>query len=350
MFRQEHKREAKLREEESNALKKEITSLREEVNGLKAAVSAQGSSRTRSYASVTAPNQYLTPEITVTPPDSRTSLPSITDPKPSTPRSQRSRSTQRTRHETGGVVLDLSETELMNQPASRLVDHMNRALASHTDTKDIKCCGTKHGKPDRTTFMFQTDTAARKVHDTEPWKTQTESKFDKARRIARRIYKIKLLGAREDWFDQGSPRRETKPDALRRINAESATNIREIRQMGQSRHGDVRAVAECASLEEQTSLLRKGHLMIDGYYVDVVVFHEQPTPRQCLNCWSFDHNRADCSEDRRCKYCGEPGHDMKDCIAEAPKCANCQKQHIATAKECEPRRTAAKPTRASNVQ
>ena len=351
-LRQETKETKKEFEETKKELERsreESRNLRELVTELKETLSTQGSRPSLSYAGAASRSPRPTPSIAVTPPDSQPSLLSITDPKPSTPRSQRSRTTQSIRHETGGVVLDLSETELMGQPASQLVDHMNRALASHADTKDIKCCGTKHGKPDRTTFMFQNDIAARKVHDTEPWKTQPESKLDKARKIARRIYKIKLLGAREEWFDQDSPRRETKPDSLRRINTESATNIREIRQMGRPRHGDVRAVAECASLEEQTSLLRKGHLMIDGYYVDVVVFHELPTPRQCLNCWSFDHNRADCSEDRRCKYCGEPGHDMKDCIAEAPKCANCQKQHIATAKECEYRRTATKPTHAFNV-
>jgi hypothetical protein len=340
--------ETKLAREETKLAREETRQLRNIVEKLEGILSNQGSRRALSYASAAVSGGPAAPNTTASLPDSRPSLPTTLDQTRTRYSYTQTRNENRTKHELAKVTLDLSKTGIDIGCKKDMIELINLSLEQNQDTKGIKCQGIIQGKPDRTIFVFNNDKEAQKVTQTEPWTVYPENRLSLARKIIRKLYKVRLQGLPEEWFNQ-TTRREAKPEIRNEISKATGTNIAEIRQMGGPRYKYVRAVAECFTKEDQLTLLNRGYITIDGAYIEIDQFIELPTPRQCLNCWQFGHNATTCREERLCKQCGEQGHEMKECMVDTPKCPNCQEQHIATARECRTRRTAAQPTRLSNV-
>ena len=60
-------------------------------------------------------------------------------------------------------------------------------------------------------------------------------------------------------------------------------------------------------------------------------------PRQCLNCWKFDHATGKCKNETRCKKCGGT-HSISICTSDIQCCANCSSPHLASDLECSARK------------
>lgn len=56
-------------------------------------------------------------------------------------------------------------------------------------------------------------------------------------------------------------------------------------------------------------------------------------PRQCTNCWSYEHNTKLCSKTRKCLNCGEDHH-QSVCQTTNPKCCLCGDHHKADSEIC----------------
>ena len=60
-------------------------------------------------------------------------------------------------------------------------------------------------------------------------------------------------------------------------------------------------------------------------------------PRQCLNCWKFDHTTGKCKNETRCKKCGGT-QPISICTSDIQCCANCSSPHLASDLECSARK------------
>lgn len=56
-------------------------------------------------------------------------------------------------------------------------------------------------------------------------------------------------------------------------------------------------------------------------------------PRQCTNCWRYDHATRKCGNRMLCKKCGGEHH-FASCEAEAAHCSNCEGSHFSTEQNC----------------
>lgn len=77
--------------------------------------------------------------------------------------------------------------------------------------------------------------------------------------------------------------------------------------------------------------------------INISRFYENP--RQCTNCYNFQHPTKYCKQEKKCRRCGgkwDPSHnpEAEKIIVEntemthAIKCSNCQEEHEANSKEC----------------
>lgn len=99
------------------------------------------------------------------------------------------------------------------------------------------------------------------------------------------------------------------------------------------------------SEEERQKLLRKRQISVAGRVVYLQKFQDITPKTQCYSCYKLGHNSEMCRS-RGCKFCNEP-HFTKDhascteckligrrCRHQKLCCRNCQKEHVATNKDC----------------
>jgi hypothetical protein len=90
----------------------------------------------------------------------------------------------------------------------------------------------------------------------------------------------------------------------------------------------------CESEEDKTALLQSG-VKLGGLapYKCVEYKHSHPA-MQCYNCQGFSHLAAACTNEARCRKCGEQ-HSSRECTSVgAVKCSNCGEGHAASDFSC----------------
>jgi hypothetical protein len=65
----------------------------------------------------------------------------------------------------------------------------------------------------------------------------------------------------------------------------------------------------------------------------VAEFKHQRSVLQCYRCQTFGHVASACSNEEKCRNCGE-SHNSKDCTTDTPVCANCSGPHAASDHVC----------------
>jgi len=104
-------------------------------------------------------------------------------------------------------------------------------------------------------------------------------------------------------------------------------------------------VFEVDSEQERQRLLLQKQLSIAGRVVYLTKYHDISPRTQCQGCFKLGHNKEMC-RGRGCKLCAGP-HYTKDhpsckeckvigrlCSHQKPCCINCNREHIATSKQC----------------
>lgn len=265
------------------------------------------------------------------------------------------------RNHTSRLVIEVVDTIEAAQRPSPLAarDNINAILQSNKDTKDLRVVGVKFNAKGNCIAIAHPDTSVKKLathvhkfakvvagdstvkaHPDTKWTRVVLNRVDTGRSHMGRPWTREEL---TEEFNQaliyegitsmaGQPRWMAHPDVLQTKN-----------------HSSV--VITLQSQDDADKLLHEtGGLLLFGEFIKTGRYTDKRPPKQCKQCWKYDHYRQTCKQEHpTCRLCSGPHHenshkcehcDKRDCQHIPLKCTNCAEAHPSDYSQCNARRAA----------
>lgn len=155
-----------------------------------------------------------------------------------------------------------------------------------------------------------------------------------ARVMRDQLYPVKVDNACKEAVlnDQG----EIRDDAKERLGDENGVKIAKIVWLSKKdttkAYGSL--VVYLTKGSDAMKLLHGQYFDLNGESAFTTIFEQRIKPIQCYNCQEIGHKAYACKKQQLCGKCAGKAHHHKECIAEVPKCANCNGPHEAYSRNC----------------
>lgn len=118
-------------------------------------------------------------------------------------------------------------------------------------------------------------------------------------------------------------------DLGKEIQAENPVKVKELRRFTKKENSSTHPTETVLVTIYGTALPSR----IKFFYMIEKIRPFYDRPRQCLNCWQFDHATVHCKNETKCRKCGAK-HASATCSTTDLKCSNCQAPHLASDQNC----------------